>query len=234
MEDGSYIDVEIQKIGYAFPGERTCCYSSDLILRQYDRLQGVHGRNFSYSQMMPVQVIVIMEDSADAFKEVAPHYLHRKETCYSSGAKVAELSQTLYISLDTFRKVVQNKIDTPLHAWLTLLSTTDISVIMELIEKYPDFLTIYREIEEFRKKPEELVRMFSEALSIMDHNTELYMIEEMRKKSEVMRKETEEMRKETEEMRKEAEKAHMETELANKRIAELEKELKALKEKAEN
>lgn len=201
LEDGSYLDVEMQKIGYAFPGERTCCYSSDLILRQYDRLYGKYGKKFSYRQMMPVQVIVLMENSAKVFRDVAPHYLHRKQTYYDSGAKVTELSEILYISLDTFHKVVQNNIETPLHAWLTLLSTTDFEAIIKLIDRYPDFLPIYEEIMAFRKKPEKLMMKSSEALQIMDHNTELYMIDQMRQEAEQMRQKTEQMRQENEQMR---------------------------------
>ena len=30
FEDGSLADVEIQKLGYAFPGERSACYAADL------------------------------------------------------------------------------------------------------------------------------------------------------------------------------------------------------------
>lgn len=37
FEDGTYCNVEVQKIGYAFPGERCACYSSDLSLRQYKK-----------------------------------------------------------------------------------------------------------------------------------------------------------------------------------------------------
>ena len=32
LEDGSIANIEIQKIGYQFPGERCACYSSDLLL----------------------------------------------------------------------------------------------------------------------------------------------------------------------------------------------------------
>ncbi len=35
LEDGSIANVEAQKIGYAFPGQRSACYSADLLLRQY-------------------------------------------------------------------------------------------------------------------------------------------------------------------------------------------------------
>ena len=34
LEDGSIANVEVQKIGYLFPGERSACYSADLLLRQ--------------------------------------------------------------------------------------------------------------------------------------------------------------------------------------------------------
>ena len=37
FEYGSLADVEIQKLGYAFPGERSACYAADLLLRQYKR-----------------------------------------------------------------------------------------------------------------------------------------------------------------------------------------------------
>ena len=43
MDDGSIANVEIQKIPYAFPGERMSCYSSDLLLRQYSRVKEKKG-----------------------------------------------------------------------------------------------------------------------------------------------------------------------------------------------
>ena len=39
LEDGSIVNLEIQKIGYMFPGERGACYSADLLLRQYRRIR---------------------------------------------------------------------------------------------------------------------------------------------------------------------------------------------------
>ena len=39
LEDGSIANLEIQKIGYYFPGERSACYSADLLLRQYKRVR---------------------------------------------------------------------------------------------------------------------------------------------------------------------------------------------------
>ncbi|MBD5471970.1 MAG: hypothetical protein HDR20_03420 [Lachnospiraceae bacterium] len=40
MEDGSIANLEVQKIGYLFPGQRSACYSADLLLRQYKRVRG--------------------------------------------------------------------------------------------------------------------------------------------------------------------------------------------------
>ena len=39
LADGTICNVEIQKIGYAFPGQRSACYSADLLLRQYKAIQ---------------------------------------------------------------------------------------------------------------------------------------------------------------------------------------------------
>ena len=44
FEDGSLADVEIQKLGYAFPGERSACYAADLLLRQYKRARDKRNR----------------------------------------------------------------------------------------------------------------------------------------------------------------------------------------------
>ena len=33
FENGSIANIEVQKIGYRFPGERAACYSADLLLR---------------------------------------------------------------------------------------------------------------------------------------------------------------------------------------------------------
>lgn len=70
LEDGTYMDVEIQKIGYAFPGERTACYVSDLIMRQYNRLRALKKDKFSYRDMKPIKIIIIMEDSSKEFVDL--------------------------------------------------------------------------------------------------------------------------------------------------------------------
>jgi hypothetical protein len=180
LANGAYLSVEIQKIGYNFPGERTACYASDLILRQYDLQRKVLGDKFSYDKIHPVYVIVLVEQSSYAMSEVAPYYIHNRIVSYDSGAKIAELSNICYVSLDTFRNRGQNKIETPLDAWLTLLSEHEATPVLNLINQCPEFLDIYREIAEFRKNPKELINMYSQALAIMDHNMEVMMVEEAR------------------------------------------------------
>ena len=37
LKSGAFANVEIQKVGYRFQGERCACYSSDLLMRQLSR-----------------------------------------------------------------------------------------------------------------------------------------------------------------------------------------------------
>ena len=70
FEDGSLADVEIQKLGYAFPGERSACYAADLLLRQYKRARDKRNREkgkFSYKDIKNVYVIVLFEKSPVEF-----------------------------------------------------------------------------------------------------------------------------------------------------------------------
>ena len=179
LEDSSITDIEMQKIGYLFPGERSSCYVADFIMRQYNRIKSEKGKRFTYRDMKPVFLIVLMEKSSSAFKAVSPHFIHREQISYDSKADVHSLSNVLYVSLDTFHEVSQN-IGTKLQAWLTFLSSAEPRDILNLITHYPEFAEYYRDIVAFRKNPKELISMYSEALAILDHNTELYMINELR------------------------------------------------------
>jgi len=180
LSDGSLIDVEMQKIGYAFPGERSSCYISDLIMRQYNRVKSEAKSTFSFKQLKPVYLIVLMENSSNEFRKVTPHYIHRQTTSFDSGASVHILGNIIYISLDTFHSVVQN-INTELEAWLTFLSSDQPTDMIRLVSSYPQFKQYYEDIIAFRQNPKELIFMFSEALAIMDRNTVKYMCEEQKK-----------------------------------------------------
>lgn len=191
LADGSIVDVEMQKHGYLFTGERSSCYLSDMIMRQYNRIKKKKKKKFRFNHMKPVYLVVLLETSTKEFKAVSPHYIHRLESTFDSGVELNLLSNLTYISLDTFSDVREN-IDNKMDAWLTFLSSDKPEDMIELVEKYPEFLECYHDIVEFRRKPEELISMFSEALLEMDRNTVKYMIEEQQKELEENKKELEE------------------------------------------
>ena len=204
LSDGSIVDVEMQKHGYLFTGERSSCYISDMIMRQYNRIKKKRKKKFRFSHMKPVYLVVLLENSTPEFKMVTPKYIHRLENHFDSGVNIKLLSNLTYISLDTFRNVREN-ISNKMEAWLTFLSSDKAEDILQLVEKYPEFKECYRDIMKFRVKPEELITMFSEALLEMDRNTVQYMIEEQQKELEESKKELEESKKELEESKKELE-----------------------------
>ena len=228
LSDGSVVDVEMQKYGYFFTGERSSCYISDMIMRQYHRLKNAQKEHFRFSQMKPVYLIVLMENSTKEFKAVEPTYIHRMHCDMDSGVKINLLPNLVYVSLDTFHKVGQN-IDSNLKAWLTFLSSDKPEDIIRLVEKYPEFRECYRDIIMFRRKPEELMCMFSEALRQIDRNTERYMIEEQRKELEANQKELEEQKRKLEAQNAEIEAKDAEIEAKDAEIAALKAQLAATK-----
>ncbi len=179
LKDGSITTVEMQRIGYLFPGERTNCYLADMIMRQYNDMRPLRGKDFSYKDMRPVRLVIFMEQSSAEFMAVAPEYIHVRETTYNTGANLNDLEHVVYFSLDTYRKLPHNKISTLLDAWLTFFSYEDPEHVISLIDQYPEFMPMYLDIAEFRSNPGEVMDMFSEALSIMDHNTTKYMVDEL-------------------------------------------------------
>lgn len=69
------------------------------------------------------------------------------------------LHEDIFICLDSFHSIVHNvtKDSTDLDAWLTFLSATDPEMIRSLIDAFPCFASIYQEITDFVKDPEELI-----------------------------------------------------------------------------
>lgn len=61
LEDESLLAVEIQRIGYDFPIKRGFCYGADLLVRQYDLARKRLGKVFSYQNIRPVYIIILME-----------------------------------------------------------------------------------------------------------------------------------------------------------------------------
>ena len=66
-------------------------------------------------------------------------------------------------------------------AWLTLFSSDDPDMIINLIEEYPEFRQIYEEAYEICLNVERVMDMFSKELYELDKNTTQYMIARCRK-----------------------------------------------------
>ena len=95
-----------------------------------------------------------------------------------------------FIALDIFTGIVQNKgIRNKLDAWLAFFSIDDPEVIVDLVEKYPYFRSMYEEVYEKCRNTEKVMNMFSKELKELDRNTVQYMIDEMQEEIDGMRRE---------------------------------------------
>ncbi|MBD9340853.1 MAG: hypothetical protein EGQ54_08870 [[Ruminococcus] lactaris] len=103
FEDGSIANVEVQKIGYGFPGERSACYSADLLLRQYKRVREELGDTFAYRNIRRVYTIVLFEKSRGDFhrfsEKVAIHRFRQKS---DTGLELDLLQEYTFICLKDF------------------------------------------------------------------------------------------------------------------------------------
>ena len=183
FEDGALADIEIQKIGYAFPGERSACYSADLLLRQYKRVRekqrGQKGK-FSYKNIKNVYTIVIFEKSPMEIRMLENRYIHKSFWGFDTGLKMNLLQNFIFIALDIFRKSMENKtVENELDAWLMFFASEEPERIIELIESYPGFREIYGDIYEICLNMEKVMGMYSKELQELDRNTVQYMIDEM-------------------------------------------------------
>ena len=192
LEDGSLANIEVQKIGYAFPGARCACYSSDMLLRQYKRVRQrsidpVTGRDtFSYRNISKVYLIVLYEKSPDELKKCPDHWIHRSKVSFDSGLSMDLLQDYIFISLDIFRLKMHNKkVTTLLEAWMIFLSIDDPDEIIRLITSFPQFKPMYETLYQMCRNVENIMGFFSEELREMDRNTVRYMIDELQKEVDV-------------------------------------------------
>ena len=128
LEDGSLANIEIQKNGYAFTEERLSCYAADLLMRQYTRIRGERGADFTYHDVKKVYVIVLYEKSTAEFHRHGDTYFHHGKISYDSDLNLEMLDEYFLIALDVFAKIPyaeDNKGD--LHAWLSLLTTENLA-----------------------------------------------------------------------------------------------------------
>ena len=239
--DGSIINLEVQKIGYDFPGERAACYASDLTLRQYARARRdaakrsaeEPGHKFSYHAIHPVYTIVLIEKSPSLFYRFPDQYIHRFSQKSDTGLSMELLHNYIFIPLDIFRKKHQNEdISTELDAWLTFLSTEEPDEIMRLCDAFPFFRDIYRHIYEICQNTEDVMGIFSEALAELDRNTVDYMIDELKRsneqlqdKNEQLQDKNEQLQDKNEQLQDKNEQLQDKNELLEDRIQHLQKEL---------
>ena len=183
LEDGSITTVEVQKYGYAFPGQRAACYSADMLLRQYKKLRDdfrKQNKRMNYRAIKPVYTIVLYESSPSVFGKYPDTYVHHFRQVSDTGLEMELLEEYFFVPLDIFRQILQNKgIRNRLDAWLAFLSLDDPEWIEKVISAYPDFRPLYEEVYEMCLNLERVMGMYSELLKELDSNTVQYMIDEM-------------------------------------------------------
>lgn len=190
LEDGSLCNVEVQKIGYRFPGERSACYSADLLLRQYKRIRGNDRHKNAYKDMKNVYTIILFERSPSEFKQFPEAYLHQFSQKLDTGLEINLLQKYIFIPLDIFLRNIHNKgIRNKLDGWLAFFCDDSPERIIELLEKYPEFKPLYEHVYEMCRNVEKVMEMYSKELLEMDRNTVQYMIDEMQE--EINQKEEE-------------------------------------------
>ena len=190
LNDGSIANLEIQKIGYLFPGQRSACYSADLLLRQYKRVRSTKGKRFSYRDIKPVYTIILFDQSPSEFHHFPNTYIHRSEQQSDTGIQIPLLQKFVFIPLDIFRKNIENSgISNRLNAWLAFLSVDDPDWIIKICTRHPDFKAMYEQVYDLCQNIEKVMTMFSKELLEMDRNTVQYMIDEMQEEIDQSHKE---------------------------------------------
>lgn len=110
LDDGSYADVEMQKIDYNFPLARADCYAPDIIMRQYAQIKAEQGISFSFQNLHKVYCIILMEKSPREFHTAKGKYIHRRISSFDTKiyTKSSGLHEDIFICLDSFHSIVHN------------------------------------------------------------------------------------------------------------------------------
>ena len=251
LADTSLANVEVQKIGYSFPGQRSACYSSDLLLRQYKRVKGEKKKAFSYKDIKSVYTIVFFETSIKEFHEYPQNYIHKFKQQSDTGLELELLQKYVFIPLDIFRGIYHNdgksngknsanRCWNKTEAWLTFLSTDEPEIIIELIRQYPEFKEMYEEIYVMCQNVEKVMEMFSKELIQLDRNTVQYMIDEMQDTIDVQKEKIDTQKEELEAKQEtiDSQKATIDTqkeelEAARRRLREMAEKLEQLEQNQE-
>ena len=248
LADTSLANVEVQKIGDSFPGQRSACYSSDLLLRQYKRVKGEKKKAFSYKDIKSVYTIVFFETSIKEFHEYPQNYIHKFKQQSDTGLELELLQKYVFIPLDIFRGIYHNdgksngknsanRCWNKTEAWLTFLSTDEPEIIIELISQYPEFKEMYEEIYVMCQNVEKVMEMFSKELIQLDRNTVQYRIDEMQDTIDVQKEKIDTQKEELEAQQEtiDSQKATIDTqkeelEAARRRLREMAEKLEQLEQ----
>lgn len=137
--------------------------------------------------------------------------MHKFKQQSDSGLEMEFLQEYILLPLDIFRKSMHNKtIETELEAWLAFLSFDAPERIEELITTFPEFKALYQQICDLCRNTEKVMSMYSKELQELDHNTVLYMIDEMQAQIDRQKAEAEKLKAETEKQKAETEKQRAE------------------------
>ena len=133
------------------------------------------------------------------------------------------------IALDVFREIpyTEGK-KSEQKAWLSLLTTENLEDAERWIREYPWLEEIYQEIAVLRRKPEEVLGMWSEALRMLDENSLKYYVDELREQVKKAEEEKQKAEKEKDVLLQERNSALAEKDAE---IEALKKQLAKLKEK---
>lgn len=229
LDDGSLANVEIQKMGYNFPGQRSACYSADMLLRQYKRIRSLKKKKFNYRDIKDVYIIVLFEQSTSEFHRFPNNYLHYFCQRSDTGLELDLLQKFLFVTLDIFRKNQHNKIiNTKLDAWLLFLSSDDPEDILRLISEYPEFRAMYEQAYAMCRNLEDIMGFFSEELRMLDRNTVQYMIDEMQAQLDEKKVQLDEKQSQLDEKQSQLDKKQSQLDAKNLLIEEQQQQLEDL------
>ena len=235
LSSGAYANVEIQKIGYTFPGQRCACYSADLLMRQLARAKKdakSKGKKFSYKDIKKVYTVVLMEKSASMYWKYPEHYMHHSKQIFDTGLQMDLLQEYIIIPLDVFKEIKHNKLS-KLDAWLYFIGSDSPKDISRVVEAYPEFKELYHELLMLRYNIKELVGMYDyyrELLRELDEEAVEYMVEEQRKEIELQKEQIATQKEEIESQKEEIESQKEEIESQKEAIAAKDEEIARLKE----
>ena len=112
-----------------------------------------------------------------------------------------------------------------MDAWLAFLCMDEPEWIIRVIEAYPEFEAMYRQIYEMCLNVERVMEMFSKELQELDRNTVHYMIDEMQNEINRMGSELQQKGEELQQRKEELQQKESKIEELMRKISELERQI---------